>query len=92
MRRLNNVHYEGWYRCGRCGNEYPMSKLQWQNLIGSLRCQGSGTRNCYDKPTGVLYSQRIDQIARILAQVGRFGEPEMEPKLATPPNTMGSGA
>lgn len=77
--RLNNRKYQGWWTCGRCGREYPAGEMQWQNLIGSLRC-----RKCYDDPGFVLVSQRFDKIAKVLAKVPRFGEPELEPKLAQP--------
>lgn len=89
MLRKNNLHGCGWWICGRCGNWYPVTKMRWQNLINSLRCTGPGTRGCYDDPRKVLLSQRMEQIAQVLAQVPRYGEPEMESILASP-NVVGS--
>jgi hypothetical protein len=79
VERINNVKGRGWWDCARCGRWRPVTMLHWQNLNVSLRCE-----YCYDNPAAVLYSQRTTEIARILKQVPRFGEPEFEPMLAEP--------
>jgi hypothetical protein len=79
MRLINNVKKRGWWVCGICGRRRHAPDLRWQNLDGSLRCE-----HCYDDPRHVLYSQRTNRIAAILAIVPRYGEPEFEPRLAEP--------
>lgn len=79
MRLINNVKRHGWWVCSICGRRRHAPELRWQNLNVSLRCE-----YCYDNPQAVLYSQHTAAIARVLRQVPRYGEPEMEPNLIQP--------
>ena len=47
-RQTNRMKKEEWYECGRCGINYPRSKVIVQN--GLIVCQGDGTAKCRDLP------------------------------------------
>ena len=84
MQIINALRYDPWWVCGICGRKRHLSGLAWQNLNVSLRCE-----HCYDRPDAVQYSQRAARIAAVLQRVPRYGEPELDPKLANPPLAVG---
>jgi len=43
----NHRRRERWYTCGRCGNDYPESRVLVQR--GLIVCQGIGTNHCHDQ-------------------------------------------
>jgi hypothetical protein len=47
-----------WYRCDRCGFEYPREKMVNQN--GLNVCFGSMTNDCVDKPGYAVAQRQLD--------------------------------
>lgn len=56
-RQTNRKFGEEWYTCGRCGLDYPRSKVLVQN--GLIVCSGAETAGCMDEPGAIPERARL---------------------------------
>ena len=71
----SGIQGDPWHRCGRCGLDYRLSELAWQE--GRLLCMAT----CWDEQTA---HQRDMQLARIYEEFSYEPDMQLDPKLTDP--------